>query len=530
MSALNPSCKRAAAVLILLASMAGTATAQNRVETQAAARLGMNLAAPSDYATELPFVDVFRTARPWISQRKGAAWGTGPKLAIDAWGWVTSLQPSCYAEALLCTIPDGHYPSGTYTVYYEGEGKLGFSDNVTIRDDQPGKLLIGVDSSKGGFSLRIHATSAKTPIRNIRVIMPGFEQTWREHPFHPAFLKRWQGMTCFRFMDWMATNDSPVKTWSDRPTPAHATFSRRGVAVEWMVSLCNKTGVNPWFCMPHRADNEFVRMFAQTVKESLGPARQVYVEYSNEVWNGQFKQNKYAQEQGVALGLEAPRRRYQAAQRFASHRSVQIFKIWEEVFRGTERLIRVLPSHSGNSAVSENILGFREAAKHADALAVAPYMPFTVGRGRLKDLGEQLADMTVDQLLDRFEESALQRSLQRMDRDKAMADKHGLKLIAYEGGQHMTASGRNREFTTRLLAKMREANRHPRMREMYRKYFDHWAAIGGDTFAVFTSIQRWNKYGSWGVAEFYDSKRSDYPKYDAVLEWASRAGQAMVKD
>lgn len=33
------------------------------------ARMGINLAGPADWNTELPFVDVFRMSRPWISQK-----------------------------------------------------------------------------------------------------------------------------------------------------------------------------------------------------------------------------------------------------------------------------------------------------------------------------------------------------------------------------------------------------------------------------------------------------------------------------
>ena len=96
------------AIFLLLTSTITSVSGQDLAEKpRPAARLGMNLAAPSDYATELPFVDVFRTARPWVSQKRGAAWGAGPELAIDELGWVKSLQPDCYAEALLCTIPGG---------------------------------------------------------------------------------------------------------------------------------------------------------------------------------------------------------------------------------------------------------------------------------------------------------------------------------------------------------------------------------------------------------------------------------------
>ena len=315
--------------------------------------------------TELPFVDVFRTARPWISQKKGAGWGQGPELAVDEFGWVKRLEPGCYAEVMLCTISGGHYPGGIYTVLYEGEGRLGFRQERQDHGGQPGRILIDVDSSKGGFSLQIHETNPANPVRNIRVIMPGYEQTWEKDPFHPDFLKRWQGFACFRFMDWMHTNGSEVSTWSQRPTLQHATFSKRGVAVEWVIELCNRQKIDPWFCLPHLADDEYIRSFAMLVKERLDPSLQIYIEYSNEVWNWQFKR-PLRQRAGHRPGLGAKGKGAQAAWYFTAKRSLEIFKIWEDVFGGHERFVRVLPSQAGNTAVSEGVLGFRDAAKHAE--------------------------------------------------------------------------------------------------------------------------------------------------------------------
>lgn len=489
------------------------------------ARLGMNLAGPADWMTELPFVDVFRTSRPWISQKKGTAWGQGPALEIDALGWVKRLELGCYAESMLCTIPAGHYPSGVYTVLYEGEGKIDFARNAKVKESTPGRLLVDVDSSKGGFSIQIHETNPANYIKNIRVIMPGFASTWEKEPFYPPFLKRWAGFACFRFMDWMHTNNSEIRTWSDRPTLRHATFSKRGVALEWMIELCNRQKIDPWFCMPHLADDDYVRNFAKMAKERLDPSLKIYIEYSNEVWNGQFKQSHYAGEQGVKLGIGPKEKPWEAGWHFTAVRSVQIFKIWEEVFGGHEQFVRVLPSQAGNTGVSHGVLKFRDATKNADALAVAPYMPYSIGHGKTADLAAQMKDWTVDQMLDHFEKTAFADSLDRMKKDKAVADQYGVKLIAYEGGQHMVAFLRDQELVKKISATMHACNRHPRMGEMYWKYYDQWAQIGGDVFAVFSSIGAYSNHGAWGLAEFQDSRPAEYPKLDATLRWAKNHGQ-----
>lgn len=53
------------------------------VSASAEPRLGMNLAGPADWMTELPFVNVLSTSRVWISLKKGPGWGQGPELALE---------------------------------------------------------------------------------------------------------------------------------------------------------------------------------------------------------------------------------------------------------------------------------------------------------------------------------------------------------------------------------------------------------------------------------------------------------------
>jgi hypothetical protein len=483
-------------------------------------KLGMNLSGIADWNTELPFVDVFRMSRPWISQRKGAGWGQGPKLDLDEHGWVRRLEPDCWAETLMCTIEGGHYPSGEYIVLYEGEGEIDFWNAARVVKREPGKIVINVDSSKGAIFLRLLRTNPQNYVRNIRVIMPGFKVTDRKTPcWHPTFLNRWRGIACFRFMDWMETNGSQIARWSDRPKVEDATFSAKGVALEWMIDLCNRLKTDAWFCMPHMADDDFVYRFAKVVKEGLDPSLKVYVEYSNEVWNGIFPQHRYAAEQGQKLGFgEKP---WEAAWRYTAYRSVQIFRIWKEVFGGTKRLIRVLPSQAANPYVSEQILSFRDAYKHADALAIAPYISFNVSP-KGDPPADEVAQWSVERLLDYVERVALPRSIQWMREQKKVADKCGLLLVAYEGGQHLVGVGgaENNEKLTQLFI---EANAHPRMGEIYRKYLQAWVEVGGDLFCHFSSVGRWTKWGSWGLLQFYDDPPT--PKFKAVMEWAKELGQ-----
>jgi hypothetical protein len=487
--------------------------------------VGMNLNGPADWNTELPFVDVFRLSRRWISQRQGAGWGQGPALQLDRHGWVTRLEPECFAETPLCTIQGGHYPSGQYTVLYEGTGRLGFSNPTRVMSEEPGRVVIGVDSSRGGFFLRLLETDPGDYVRNIRVIMPGFEDSYETEPFHPVFLGRWHGMACFRFMDWMETNGSTISKWTERPTLDDATFTAKGVPLEVMIDLCNRQDADAWFCMPHLADDDYVRRFAEMVRDRLEPELKVYVEWSNETWNGQFAQSRYACERGQALGFgERP---WEAGWRYTAYRSVQIFGIWEDVFGGTERLVRVLPTQAANPYVSERIVEFQDAYAHADALAIAPYISFNVparGDGLTADV---VATWTVDQVLDYLNQQALPKSIEWIHGQKQVADKYGLGLIAYEGGQHAVGVGGG-ENNDALTALLQAANAHPGMGDIYSQYFDAWVREGGGLFAYFSSVGSWSKWGSWGIMQYYDDDPAQSAKFTALMEWAADLGQDVI--
>jgi hypothetical protein len=360
--------------------------------------LGINLSGPADWNTELPFIDVFRLSRRWISQRKGAGWGQGPELSLDAQGWVRRLDADCWAETPLCTIDDGHYPAGNYTVSYEGHGRLDFANAASIVRRQAGRLEIAVNPTRGSIWLRLQETDPADPVRHIRVVMPGFDDRAVKEPFHPAFLRRWQGMACIRFMDWMETNNSPIRRWEDRPRPDDATYTAKGVPLETMIDLSNRLAADPWFCMPHEADDDFVRQFSIMVRERLDPQRRIFIEYSNEVWNGIFRQHRYAGEQGQRLGLAE--KSWEAAWRYTAHRSKQMFGIWQSVFGGTQRLVRVLATQAVSTHVSQQVLGHADAARHADALAVAPYISCNVPREGRELNASVVEKWSVEQALD----------------------------------------------------------------------------------------------------------------------------------
>lgn len=477
------------------------------------APVGLNLAGVVDWSTQLVFVDVFKQAREWIPQRvSGGAWDTGEALSLTSEGWIASLASGQAAGTLMTRDLLGHYPAGQYVCLYEGEGQIEFGFDAAVTSRQAGRIVLNVTPGNGGIYLKITALNPANPIRNIRVLMPGFESTYQSQPFHPAFLDRIAPFKVLRFMDWGRTNDSPMVRWDQRATPSYVSQGHaRGVALEYMIQLANTLGSDPWFCIPHQADDDYVRQFATLVKNTLAPNLKAYVEYSNEVWNGQFAQAGYAQARGLALGLSA--NAYEAQLRFYSQRTVEIFEFCAEVFQSNNRLVRVLAAQSANAWTGATIMDWKGAHQSADALAIAPYFGGYLGSPQMQT---RVQSMSVSQILDSCAVDIVRAMAQALD-NKRNADTRGLRLIAYEAGQHLVGhSGvENNQTITDLF---HAANRHARMKQLYLDYLQRWDKIGGGLIAMFSSIGLYSKWGSWGLLEWQEQAIAAAPKYDAVLE------------
>ncbi len=479
-----------------------------------ASALGINLAGVTYWSSEIVFVDLFKHSQTFKSQAPGKSYGQGGPLDLTENGWVRSLAPGGqFADSIVLSRPRLGYPEGVYTCLYDGQGKVSFAHGIETVDEKPGSVRIRVTADLNLLSLRITETDPSDPVRNIRVILPGFEETYDTQPFHPAFLQRWQRFSTLRFMDFQRTNGSEQTDWADRATPAFQTQGTdAGVALEYLIRLSNTLDADPWFCMPHLATDDYIRRFAQRVKAELDPERRIYIEYSNECWNGIFAQARYCRDKGKELGLSD--NDYQAQLRYYSQRAVEIFGIWEEVFGAADRLVRVLASQSANPWTSEQVIDFDQAYRHADVLGVAPYFGNALGDPKKQD---EVAEMTVDEVLDKCAEY-IAKGNETIARQAQLATRRGLRLVAYEGGQHLVGHA-GAENNEKLMELFHAANRHPRMKQLYLNYLAGWKRNGGTLMAIFSSTGTYSKWGSWGLLEYHRQPPAEAPKYQAVLEF-----------
>jgi len=480
----------------------------------------MNLAGVADWSSEIIFVDAFKVSRPWSSQKEGAQFGMGgqikygkKKTGEDDPGTIQQLDDNQFAEALIHMDIGNHFPGGKYVCLFEGEGEIEFSNAAQGRPSGKGKYEVTVDPGRGFIALRVRKTNPKNPIKNIRLVKAESERTYQTAPFHKEFLDRYRGFQVIRFMDWLRTNNSKLEKWADRPKPDDATQAgEKGVALEYCIKLANALNADPWLCLPHKADDDYVRQFAALVKKELNPKLKVYVEYSNETWNTIFDQARYCKEKGMAAGLS--NNEYEAQLRYSAQRSLEIFKIFEKEFNGKDRLVRVVAAHGANPWTGTTIMDWKGIAKGADAIAIAPYFGNAYGDPKTAD---KTADLSVEELLDGCKKM-IEDNKKTNATYAAEAKKRGLKLMAYESGQHLVGYG-GAENNEKLMSLFHNANRHPKMRELYLEDLKNWQEVGGSTFCVFSSVGKYSKWGSWGVLEWSDQKEDTAPKMMALREW-----------
>jgi len=493
--------------------------------------LGMNLGGISDFSPVTPFVDIFRTSREWISQDVvGGPWDNGNPISVDSDGWVTSLQPGQAAASIMITNLVGVYPSGEYICLYDGEGTLQFLGDASEVSSTPGRVVVNINPTGVLVRLRITATNPANYLRNIRLIMPGFENTYITQPFHPDFLASISNFKVLRFMDWGRTNDSEVSTWADRTTLNSFTQARvngvhAGVALELMVDLANANLSDAWICIPHLATDDFVQQAATLVRDLLDPRLRVHFEYSNEVWNGLFPASQYAQTQGIAAGLSTDPTR--AKLWWYSQRANEVFTICSNVFaQQPERLVRVIAGQSSNPWVGIQVMDWNAntggldsstVADRFDVYAVAPYFGGYLGREPQSNI---TVNMSVTEVLAACDADSqvINGFGGNTEANVLNATARGISLISYEGGQHLVGVFAAQEVLA-LTDLFIATNLDMGMRQIYADDLNRWNTLGGGLYMPFSHVGKGNKYGSWGVLESQNQDIATAPKMLGLMDY-----------
>ena len=512
--------------------------------------VGINLDNVNDYTPNWMFTDAFQHSRPWISHSTNTVTGAQDfnggafiPVQVDANGWPTQLATWTNAHGqtmqqrlgtLMFRDLNGRYPAGQYRVEWDGTGDVVFSFDA--RETSRGRTadghnfaLLNVTPGNGGIYLGINSMSSSDPIRDIHVWMPDYNgqsfagQRWTPgadfSPFHPLYKERLDDFGIIRFMQTQETVTSDIRTWADRRDANDSRQSSgnggggqfaNGISVEHMVQLANEVDADPWFNMPHMADDDFVRNFATYVRENLEPGLTAYVEWSNEIWNSAPGFESYY---WIADQTRLPENSGMTHWQIAGREAARDMNVWSDVFAGqTDRIVRVAAGQATTPWITERIV--ENMGGSFDAISIAPYF----GPGDAQRATYSAAT-TVDQILNDMRgniafSAQMTVSHQRLADDFATRLGRDIQVLAYEGGPHLNGNGAS--YQNALF----QATKDPRMADITRDYLRMQNAAGLDAYVHYKLTDRdiATQYGLFGVLLGQDQPLSEAHIYRALLE------------
>jgi hypothetical protein len=552
---------RIPSLIAIVASVAATLTGAGSLAATSAnyqSALGMNLMPVAYYSTEQPFLNIFKTAGPSLSNPAGwvthssKTWDTQEEqyLQLDANGYPTTLtakssdphspqQFDSVGVLLLRGLPRANagtgmiYPAGQYVVLYDGQGTLSYGFDAVLVSSAPGRdvLNVATPTTGGGMELRITSTDPSHTgnyIRNIRVVKAEQEGLLDAGGiFNPKFVGLFANFRALRGMQWLNSDSAggSLVSWSQRPHLTDAGYGGvYGTPIESVVQLCNAVGADCWLNVPHMANNDYISQMAALVHGMLGSSQKAYIEYSNEVWNGAYPQNKYAAEQGQAMWPGASAN--DARLSWYGMRSAQTCDIWKaawgsdasrvicvmagqaaQVYTATQELSCPLWTGAGNAPCASHGIG---------AVAMAPYFGYGIP---VDPSWTTASDGGLAKIFEWINSSGLAQPATWESEYKTGLAPYNLPFIAYEGGQSLESFpqyGSNSPVTSLYI----NANRDARMGAAYTVALNNWRSAGGQLYVLFSDIAGPSVYGEWGALEsVYDTitpLSSAPPKWRAI--------------
>lgn len=498
--------------------------------------IGANLNGIADFRRNHEFVDVLRQAR-----RFGTADDPfNTVIALGADGWPTG----DFGVTLMAAQTGVLGLDGAYKVIFNGQANVqavgGTTTNlVYTAGTNTTTLDFNFLAANETGALRFRNVPAGNPVKNLRVIRPGFSTT-SPPTFTPAYLSHVSRFSVLRFMDWLSTNDqaNSIISWADRPTLEKKRTEAEGARWEAVIELANATNRDIWINIPVRANDEYVTNLATQLQAGLNPAINVYVEYSNELWNAAFPQ--FAIQKQLAIdevnANAASVLRYDGsidqnvwAFRRVAKRLKEISNIFSTVWGAPAINTRIRPVLAGQMAnsfiVTEGInlidAGFNIRPNTVFyAISGAPYI-FPSANNQASD--DETQGLTSTQILTAIGNgvtNAPNASSYQYESHLGLAAWHNLKVLAYEGGFDT--------FGSENIAAKRDANLDPQIRVHCRNLINTWHAFGFESFVYFNAgADSYNiPFGQWPLLE--DMQSTVFPKNQCMDDVLNAAVPALT--
>ncbi|GAB4495439.1 MAG: hypothetical protein Fur0016_15120 [Anaerolineales bacterium] len=457
--------------------------------------------------------------------------------------------------------------NGTYTLYFNGTADLNASggtlqnqqydatQNLTtarllVNDPYPTVILYFRNTRRTPQSSLNSGVTGLKLMRPVRI--GGSESYPPEAVFTTEYLELHNRGQVLRLMDFTATNGNIQREWQDRNTPEDLTFygeapgywwQGKGAPWEYAILLANTLDKDIWVNIPTFASDDYVAHLADLLYTSLEPERNIYIEYSNEIWNFSFPQWEHVSQLVDADLASNPQTSINfdgavkpnggetdygvGVPRYWARRVMEISDIFRARFGDEAMLTRVRPLFETQAAwqhwIANGLLFLDRYYNNADGIAhvsnprpVNAYLWGGGGSGYIHGMPDGLADkpnLSVDDVFAAYEQ-AWPEHYRVMSADVHWLAAFGLKRVAYEAGPGLD------DFAGKE-SPLQQAQIDPRMESVYRRAADTFFQAGGDLYVTFLGVNL-----SHGLLPF-DAVRGTQPTpklnaFDAMLAAAER--------
>ena len=253
-------------------------------------------------------------------------------------GGDTALTPDGYPATLVSRSAN----RAVYQVDCSGNTIDGMSvhQKYALATDTPTPLAA---NSRCGFKILIRSTDPNGTgnyVRNIRLCELEQEANLDAGKiFYQLFLDRLKHYKCIRFLNWNNGGALDHNTVANL-TPITAVSYAGGVTcvpMEIIIALCNETQKDCWVNIEAGGTPDYYLYVAKVFESLLDPKLRLYIEYSNEQWNGGMKgswwMSAYATKYNIkGLVANSPNPGWDAHMYVYAMKSMECFNVFRSVF------------------------------------------------------------------------------------------------------------------------------------------------------------------------------------------------------
>ncbi|MBD3242247.1 MAG: hypothetical protein GF331_16765 [Chitinivibrionales bacterium] len=500
-----------AAVIVLTS---GTPRAADGVN----AFMGINLHSARDWAGNFFFADAMKSARKWSEI------GGDGNLRVDEHGWPL--------EDASITVMHGLSQShGWYDIYFTGQATVNNTVDMTYDAATNTSHCRYQVTDPNGAYVNLSFRNTNGGVQNVKMMRPtvpgGSESYDTTVTFTDQIKAAAMKFDFVRYMDLLGANtgviDSVLQStlagkidkddftqcpWETDDGDRWG-YQGPGIAYEYVVQFANETMTHPYINIYVSTEDAKIRWIAELFRDNLDPSLNLYVEYSNEVWNATFPQNGWNL-RAASSPTEQPTLRWdgsdmngwQLGYRRMARRTTEISTIFREVFGDAAMMTRVRPLLMWQRANANNyahiaLTFMQEFYNVIHALNSEAHPPgyYIYGGGGVGYYGPDRS-ASLSSVTDVLNSGSMNLDNPDWTDEQAFNAKltasYGLRHVVYEGGL-ATEPGSN--FTEALKNQLRD---DPRVTANIVGHINRFHSVGGHQFCYF-QVNDANE--TWGLSE-----------------------------